>query len=226
MPGNFHHDVVGGGAAVVVESRQSLKARRARGKNFYVALKAIGAYRVSAFFHFFFLAKPHLRGNIRTGGGERARFAATALILGNRGTDQFVHHFHRLIGFHRRMTRVVVHVTRTRNAFELHTFFHQVFVNIEQSTARKYFFEFVFLQLIHARAARDDHGLDVEIVQCIGDAVKQHPIVGDDFLTFIGVARCGLRIAAAQIARRQYRLHAKVIKHRLCRQAHLPKQTL
>ena len=37
-----------------------------------------------------------------------------------------------------------------------------------------------FCELVHARAARHDHRLDVEIVERVGDAMEQHAVVGDD----------------------------------------------
>ena len=59
-------------------------------------------------------------------------------------------------------------------------------------------------ELVHARAARHDHRLDVEVVERVRDAVEQHAVVGDDLLPSIVLAGGGLRIAAAQVARRQH----------------------
>ena len=86
--------------------------------------------------------------------------------------------------------------------------------------------EFVAFELIHARAARDDHGLDVEVVERVRDAVEQHAVRRDDRLALVLFARRGLRIAAAEIARRQHRLHADVVEHRLRREADLAEQPL
>ena len=42
--------------------------------------RALGAQRRRAFAHFLFLAEPHLGGDVGPGQGERARFAAAALV--------------------------------------------------------------------------------------------------------------------------------------------------
>ena len=47
--------------------------------------------------------------------------------------------------------------------------FEQVLVDVEQPAAGEDLVEFVFLQLVHAGAARHDHRLDVEIVQRVRD---------------------------------------------------------
>ena len=73
-------------------------------------------------------------------------------------------------------------------------------MDIKQPAARKDLFEFVLLQLIHACAARNDHRLDVQIVERISDAVEQHAIIGDDFLSLVVVSSRGLRVATAQVA--------------------------
>ena len=77
-------------------------------------------------------------------------------------------------------------------------------MDVEQAAAGENLVELVFLQLVHAGAAGHDHGLDVEVVERVGDAVEQHAVVGDDVLPLVFVAGGGLRIAAAQVARRQH----------------------
>ena len=72
-------------------------------------------------------------------------------------------------------------------------------MNIQQAAAGENLVELIFLQLIHASAAGYDHGLDVEIIERIGDAMEQHPVVGGDFQTLVMVARGGLRITAAAV---------------------------
>ena len=42
--------------------------------------------------------------------------------------------------------------------------------------------------LVHAGAARNNHGFDVEIVQRVGDAVEQHAIVGGDLAALVFLA--------------------------------------
>jgi len=61
-------------------------------------------------------------------------------------------------------------------------------VDIQQAAAGEYLLELVFLQLVHTGAAADDHGLDVEIVEGIGQAVEQYPVLGGDLLALVGIA--------------------------------------
>jgi hypothetical protein len=65
MLGHFHHDVVGGCAAVVIVAGKSLLAGRARGKDLDFTVKAIGAQRIRSTAHFLFLAEANLRGDLR-----------------------------------------------------------------------------------------------------------------------------------------------------------------
>ena len=120
----------------------------------------------------------------------------------------------------------MVHVAHAVHALERNALLHQVFVNVEQAAARKDLVEFVFAQLILTSAARHDHGLDVEIVERVRDAVKQHAVVGGDLLALLRIAGRSLRIAAAQIARRQHRDRPDVEQHRLRGEADLTEQTL
>ncbi len=99
-------------------------------------------------------------------------------------------------------------------------------MDVEQAAAGEDLLELVPQQLIHAGAAGDDHRVDVEVVQRVGDAVEEHAVVGGDLLALIRFAGGDLRVAAAEIAGRQHRLRADVIEHRLRRQAHLREQPL
>ena len=101
--------------------------------------------RGGAFAHFFFLAITHLRGDIRSRDGERARLAAAAIIEWNGHAHELIDDFQRLLGFYRRMTGIVIHVAHAADAFELHAFLEQILVNIEQPAARKNFGKFIFL---------------------------------------------------------------------------------
>jgi hypothetical protein len=87
-------------------------------------------------------------------------------------------------------------------------------------------FELVALQLVVAGAAAHHHGLDVQVVQRVGHAVEQHPVVGDDLLGLVELAAAALRVAAAQVARRQHGLHTGMPQHGLRGQAHLAEQAL
>ena len=102
---------------------------------------------------------------------------------------------------------------------------HQVLVDVQQPAAREDLVELVLQQLVHAGAAGHDHGLDVHVVQRIGHAVEQHPVLGRDLLTFAGQAGRGLRITAAQIAGRQHGLRAGLVEHRQGGQADVREQT-
>jgi hypothetical protein len=72
--------------------------------------------------------------------------------------------------------------------FQLDALFHQVLVDVEQAAAGEDLLELVLLQLIHAGAAGDDHRLDVEIVQRVGNAVEEHAVVGGDLLALVVIA--------------------------------------
>ena len=142
------------------------------------------------------------------------------------GVHQLVHHLERIVGFHRAVARIVVHIAHAVHTIELHTFFQQIFVDVKQARIRENFVKLVFFQLIHTRAARHDHGFDVQIVQRIGHSVEQYTVVRGDLIGFVIVTRRRLRIAAAQVARRQYGLHAGVIQHGLRRQSNLREHPL
>ena len=86
--------------------------------------------------------------------------------------------------FHRGVTGFVIQVLHALHGLDTDTFFHQVFVDVQQPAIRKYGFEFVLLQLIHAGAAGDDNGADIHVVQGIGETMKQHPVFSADSLAF------------------------------------------
>ena len=75
------------------------------------------------------------------------------------------------------MAGLVVHVTGAGDTFHLHALFHQIFVDVEQTASGEYLVELVLQQLIHAGATGYDHGLDVEVVECIGHAMEQHAVL-------------------------------------------------
>ena len=60
----------------------------------------------------------------------------------------------------------------------------------------------VALQLVVAGATAHHHGLDVQVVERVGHAVKQHPVVGNDLLGLVGLAAAALGVTAAQVAGR------------------------
>ena len=177
----------------------------------------------------FFLAKADLRRNIGPGHAQRAGFATAAFALQHVVAHQRLDRFHRVLLFHGAVARVVVQVASGPwlvGSRQGDAFFQQVFMDVHNAAAREYFVEFVALQLVVASAAADHHGLDVEVIQCVGHTVEQHPVVGDDLFGLLELPRSALRIAAAQIARRQHSLHTRMPEHGLRGQAHLAEQAL
>ena len=198
-------DVVGLRAGVVVEARQPLQARRARRQDLDLARRSRRRAACPRP-----CASPLPCGSAPA---SRCPGASTASVPDSPQQRSFsatfvpiscVHDLERRVGLHRRVAGVVVHVAHALDAFELHALLHQVLVDVEQAAAREDLVELVLLQLVHARAARHDHGLDVEVVERVGDAVEQHAVVGGDLLALVVIAGRGLRIAAAQVARRQH----------------------
>ena len=103
---------------------------------------------------------------------------------------------------HGAVTRVVVHVLGARDALELEAFFHEVLMNIQDATAGEDLVEFIAGQLVVTSATGDHHGLDVQVVERVGHTMEEHPVVGDDLVGLVELARTPLRIAATQITRR------------------------
>ena len=56
------------------------------------------------------------------------------------------------------MAGVVVEVLLTFHAVQVHAFFEQVFVDVDDAAAGEDFFEAVFFELVVAGAATDDDG--------------------------------------------------------------------
>src|SRR5882762_4718204 len=124
------------------------------------------------------------------------------------------------------MTRVMIHVAGPGDIFQPHSLLQKVLVDVHDLGARKYTLEFIPLELIEAGSAADHDGFDVEVVERVGDPVKQHTVVGGALLLLVEFAGPPLRIAAAQISGRQHGLHADVPQHRLSRETDLRKQAL
>ena len=118
----------------------------------------------------------------------------------------------------------MVKVTATRGQSQL--FFKQVFVDIQNTRARKNFVELVALQLVKTGAATHHHGFDIKVVQSVGHAVKQNTVVRDDFVCLVLLPRAPLWVTAAQIARGQHSLYTGMPEHGLGRQTYLAEQTL
>ena len=76
-------------------------------------------------------------------------------------------------------------------------FFLQEVVNVHHSAAREDTFKVVFFELMQTRTAADQHGIDILVVQSIGNTVEKHSVAGDNFFALLLHAVAGLRIAAA-----------------------------
>ena len=109
---------------------------------------------------------------------------------------------------------------------QAHVFFQQILVDIDDATAREYLLELVALQLVVTGAAAHHHGANVQIVQGVGNPMKQHPVVSDDLVSTVKLPRTALRITTTQVTRWQHGLHAGVPQHRLRSQTDLTEQTL
>ena len=99
-------------------------------------------------------------------------------------------------------------------------------MDVDDAAAGEDLLELVVLQLVVTGAAADDDSLDVEVIERVGNAVKEHAVVGDDLFGLVELARAALRIAAAEIPRRQHCLHARMPEHRLCGQPDLAEEPL
>ena len=99
-------------------------------------------------------------------------------------------------------------------------------MDIDDAAARENLVKLITLQLVIARAATDDHGFNVQVIQGVGNAVEKHPVVGDDLVGFVELTAALLRVAAAQIARWQHGLHTRMPQHGLGGQTHLAEQAL
>ena len=99
-------------------------------------------------------------------------------------------------------------------------------MDVHNAAAGEDFVELVAGQLVVAGAAADHHGLDVQVIERGGQAVKLHPVVGDHLVRLLVLAAAALRVAAAHVARWHHRLHARVPQHGLGGQANLAEQPL
>ena len=99
-------------------------------------------------------------------------------------------------------------------------------MDVEQPASREDALELVLHELVHAGAAGHDHRLDVEVVERVRDAMEQHAVRSRDRLAPVVIAGGGLRITAAEVARRQHHLRADVPEHRLRGEPHLREQPL
>ena len=186
---------------------------------------------VRALAQLFFFAKANLRGYIGPGHTQGAGLATTTLTFEHGVTHQGFDGFHRVLQLHRAVTGVVVEIACARHAVgssvrrqcsaQGNALFQQILMDVDDAAAREYFVELVALQLVVASAATDHHGFDVQVVQGIGYTVKQYAVIGNDFFRLVCLTTAALRVAAAQITRRQHGLHTRMPEHGLRSQAHL-----
>ena len=80
--------------------------------------------------------------------------------------------------------------------------------------------------MIKARAARDEHGLDFEIVEGVGYPVEQNPVVSGDSLTDVLPSGGDLGIATTELSRWQDCLYSRMVEESLTGQGHVRKETL
>ena len=124
------------------------------------------------------------------------------------------------------MARVVIQVLTLLCGIQRDALLQQVLVDIHNAAARENFVELIALQLIVASATTDHHGFDVQIIQRVRHTMEQHPVVSDDFVGLVLLARPTLGVAATQVAWGQHSLHAGMPQHGLSGQAHLAEQAL
>ena len=90
-----------------------------------------------------------MRRDIGPRDGQRAGFAAAAVVLLDllriNGADKAVDGLERILLLHRAVARVVIHVARARDAFELDAFLEQEFMNIDDTATGEDFFKLVAL---------------------------------------------------------------------------------
>ena len=172
--------------------------------------------------YFFFLAKTHLRSDIRARDAQSTRLTAAAIGLQNLWAQQRLDGLHGVLQLHGAVARIVIQVGAV--VVECHAFFKQVLMDVNDAAAWKNFVELIALQLVIAGAATDHHRFDVQVVQGVGHAVEQDPVVRDDFFSLVKLTAALLGVAAAQITRRQNRLHTGMPEHGLRSQANLAEQ--
>ena len=97
-------------------------------------------------------------------------------------------------------------------------------MDVNDAATRENFVELIALQLVIAGTATDHHRFDVQVIQGVGHAVEQDPVVRDDFFGLVKLTAALLGVAAAQITRRQNRLNTGVPEHGLRGQSHLAEQ--
>jgi hypothetical protein len=157
---------------------------------------------------------------------QRARFAAAAVGELDRLPISWLTTLMPACVLHRRVAGLVVQVAAPLTPSSLTPFSSRYSWMSSRRQPGKILPNWYFSQLVHAGAAGDDDRLDVEVVERVGDAVEEHAVVGGDLLALVGLAGGGLRVAAAQVARRQHGLRADLVEHRLGGQADLREQAL
>ena len=201
---------------VAAKAAQALQAGRAAGQDLDVvalAQQALAAQLGFALEDFFFFAKTNLGGDVGPVQRQRASLAAAALGLQHLVAQQGFDRFDRLLLLHGAVAGVVEQ--KGAGVGQGNFFLQKVLMDVDDAAAGEDFVKLVALQLVKTGAAADHHGLDVQVVQGVGHAVEQHPVVGDEFFGLVKLAGSALRVATAQVARRQHGLHAGMPQHGL-----------
>ena len=183
---------------VVAVTGQALQTAGAAGQDFDVARRVArdGSQGGFVFANFFFLAKTHLGGNVWARHAQGAGLTTTTVALEHGVAHQGLDRFHRVLLFHRAVTRVVVQVGPLLAGVERDVLLQQVLVDINDAASREDFVELVALQLVVTGATAHHHRLDVEVVERVGHTVKQHAVVGDDFFSLVKLPAATLRVTA------------------------------
>ena len=98
-------------------------------------------------------------------------------------------------------------------------------MDINDSATRENLFKLIACQLVITSATRNNHCLDIQVIERVGHAMEKHAVVRDDLVCFIKITRTSLRITTAQITWRQNRLNTSVPQHGLRCQTYLREQS-
>src|SRR6185437_9745590 len=165
MFGELDNDIVGVESDVVLVASEPLQAGRTGREYLDRARVAVIPQLGYALMQLPLLAESHLGGDVGTGDGERAGFAAAAIAFQHPavdlGVDQVVDDLERIVLLDRCVTRIMIEVARAGHAFQPDVLLHQVLVNVDEPAAWKDLVELVAGELVIAGTATDHDGLDV-----------------------------------------------------------------
>ena len=225
--GQLDHDVVGREPGVVRVLGQPLLAGRAGGEELDLTGRTIRPGEgADALGQLLLLAEADLVGDVRAGRPQGPRLTAAAIAEPDGLTQEAPGDLDRGMGLHGGVTGVVVEVLPTRDRRQADPLLHQVLMDVQQPTAGKDALELVLEELVHAGPAGDDHGADIQVVQCVADPMEEHPVVHGDASAALFQPGGALRIAAAQVPGGQHHLSPLTVEHGQRRQAHVGEEPL